>query len=236
MQVSNAILPYVGDVRTIIDSTLSGKDWISFQWQVDVATCRKKIDGVRVTIGPIGSRDIFHCNASSEDGALISLNTTDSCFNLTLISCLKYDIQVEAMILGGFIAGPGNASRMTTPGDDSTALISMEQYGYDWIYFHLESSAEGLCQRYLSRYILNVTDTESRTSQIRKISPNCSTSDDSYPFVLFNSTLPCANLKIFPCSNYSVAVIPEFDLDSVPFLGVQSYSAIGTQSGKECGQ
>lgn len=222
---------------TLIYSIDSGENWISFLGDVSVNTCRDDVTGFWVKVsatsqssqGDLELSNNFFCPVGV--GGRIEVNTTSPCIDLVLTSCRSYDLEVAAQVDENVTARAAGFSRMTTPASDATALINSELYGENWISFNWTSSAQGYCQLAVTGYRLNLTDNASGMSQIRRYPRNCSIDSENYPFVGFNSSLPCANVTVEPCSSYSIAVAPEFTINSDLFVGTENYTFIGTKSG-----
>lgn len=165
-------------------------------------------------------------------------NTSDSCFNETLYPCSDYELQVSLDSNGTKFGKPRNISAFTTPGDDASAKIISNQYGVDWISFSWRSTVEK-CQKFVIGYRLNISDVFNGTSQHRNLSITCS-ANQSIAAVVFNSSLPCADLNILPCSKYLITVTPEFNITGVGCItgvdcmigNASSALEIGSKSGE----
>ncbi len=238
--IKNSIV-YAGHVSTVIHSASSGNDWIGIQWQVSVDTCKDDITGFWMVLKdsqhPNNEEAVFNCSESIDPGntSLVNIDTKWPCIDVSLIPCHDYVIDIMAIVdIKSYEASPDQISYTTIPDDElSTAIINEERYGEDWISFKWTSSSK-VCQRSVSGYRLNVTDTVARINQIGEYPVNCSASTTNYSFVTFNSSLSCASdITINPCTSYQVSVVPVFTINSEPFYGIDNSTTIGTKSGKK---
>lgn len=206
----------------------AGKNWISFEWQASLNTCRDAVTGLWISMKRSPSNERF-CSLESASDKFITFNTSSVCFNETLSPCTPYTFEIK-LDIDGKIGQFSMVIEMTTPGDDATALISNHKYGMNWISFWWQSSVPE-CQSFVTGYQLNVTDLFNGTSQFRNLPRNCSIKTEQPEFI-FDSILPCTELEIFPCSNYLISLAPVFRIkDRTVINGVSAFIEVGTQSG-----
>ncbi|XP_046436944.1 uncharacterized protein LOC124188392 isoform X3 [Daphnia pulex] len=209
----------------------AGKNWISFEWQASLNTCRDAVTGLWISMKPSTSNERL-CSLESTSDKFITFNTSSVCFNETLSPCTPYTFEIK-LDINGKIGQFSMVIEMTTPGDDATALISNHKYGVKWISFWWQSSVPE-CQRFVTGYQLNVTDLFNGASQFKNLSRNCSIIISEQREFIFNSILNCTELVISPCSNYLISLAPVFRInDRTVINGVSAFIEIGTQSGEE---
>ena len=164
----------------IVNSTVSGKTWISIRWRIVQDSCNIAITGYQIDIIPNPfvnqtdwPRKIFTCTDTTQDEhGFITTNTTGPCFPdlPPLLPCLGYDFHVTPEIAGHLFGDSTFIFATTTPGSDAYAVISEQQSGVDWLSFQwgLPSSIQR-CWSAVSQYQITFKDTVSGDEQTGKI-------------------------------------------------------------------
>jgi len=162
----------------LVNSTDSGKTWISIRWRIVQDSCNTAVTGYQIDIipSPLSNQSdfpkkIFACfDTTRDEEGFITTNTTGPCFPdlPPLYPCLGYDFHLSPEIAGHLVGDPTFIFAMTTPGSDAYAVISRQQSGVDWVSFQWTAS-EPRCWSAVSQYQIIFTDTVSGLEQQGKI-------------------------------------------------------------------
>lgn len=225
------------DDSPLIENTTSGKDWISFTWKVPEERCRKYVSGIWVTINPWSGTSAHEmerfCPGAPIGNEFIAFNTSSPSFDEILYPCSDYTLEITLGSEKNKIGYSSQIDTMTTPGYDATAQVieNSYQFGINWISFTWSSSVRE-CQKFLTGYWINVTNVlVEEKFQLQYLNLNCSMKKPIFE-IIFNSSLPCAQLEMLPCSGYSISITPEFLIDNSLVTGVSSDLLVGTESGE----
>lgn len=223
---TTTLAPACSDVTPNIVNVRTGKNWISFEWQIMEQSCRNLTTGIWVTVN---SYPPTFCPGDAANNTFVTFNTSSSCFGEILLPCNEYLFDIAVEYNGMKMENTTFIKDMTVPGNDISAKSLSHDYGADWLSVEWASSIPE-CQKFIFEYDVSLTN--SFGSPTRKtLTRSCSLK--GIEKLVFNSSLPCAQLTVYPCSNYSISLTPKFKVKNYTYFGNPlTIRKIDTKSGK----